>query len=84
MSNGYQVPKKCANPLATARLDRESAGQGDSGSPEQAKLQYRLATILQVPVGYEDDTGFHCGQPQIEEIRPETQSGNTFSNPYPI
>jgi hypothetical protein len=84
MSNGLKARKKSANQLATARFDRQSAAQGDADSPAQATTQFRLSAILQVPVGYEDETGFHCGQPQVQEILPDSPTENIFTNPYPI
>ena len=58
-----------ASPLATARYDaRESAGVSDSASASQTASRFGLASILQVPVGYEDETGFHCGEPQVQKI----------------
>ena len=60
-----------ASPLATARYDaRESAGVSDSASASQTASRFGLASILQVPVGYEDETGFHCGEPQFEDTAP--------------
>ena len=85
MSIGFQVLKKCTNQLATARYDRESAVQGDSHLPGQNSIQSCLDTILEVPVGYEDELGFHCGQPQAQEIhQPVSEPENIFANPYPF
>ena len=56
-----------ASQLTTAGYDhRESAGQNRVESLDRPAKMFSLATILQVPVGYQDDLGFHCGQPQVE------------------
>jgi hypothetical protein len=67
MKLGGQASENSASRLATARYDCESAGQ--SGSEELARRGHttRLATILEIPVGYQDETGFHCGEPRLDE-----------------
>jgi hypothetical protein len=60
-----------AGRLATARYDRGgSSGESGAGSLNRPAKAFSLATILQVPVGYEDELGFHCGQPQVEAAAP--------------
>ena len=61
--------KSSASPLATARYDdRETAGKRVSESLSRFASAIKLAAILRVPVGYEDETGFHCGEPQVQKI----------------
>jgi hypothetical protein len=60
-----------ASRLATARYDdRESAGGGASEALSRIASALKLARVLRVPVGYEDETGFHCGAPQLGETSP--------------
>ncbi len=60
-----------AKRLATARYDgRESAGKSVSEGLSRIASAIKVAAILRVPVGYEDELGFHCGQPQAQETGP--------------
>jgi len=68
--------------LATARYDRRSAAESGSENPGQTASVFSWAALLQVPVGYEDDTGFHCGEPQVPELPLDTGSGSTSSMTY--
>jgi hypothetical protein len=71
MSLGRKALAHLASRLATARSDhRESAGESSVESPNRPAKMFGLATILQVPVGYEDELGFHCGQPQAKAAAP--------------
>jgi hypothetical protein len=55
-----------AGGLAKARFDSESSAQDVSENLTRTSSSFSLATILDIPVGYEDDTGFYCGEPQAE------------------
>jgi hypothetical protein len=71
MSLGRKALAHLASRLATARCDqRESADASSGESPNRPAKRFGLATLLQVPVGYEDELGFHCGQPQVETAVP--------------
>jgi len=71
MSLGRKALAHLASRLATARSDqRESAGESGIESLDRPAKMFGLATLLQVPVGYEDELGFHCGQPQVEAAAP--------------
>ena len=57
---------------ATARLDREFAGWNRKQWLRQIVGKIRLAIIWRIPVGFEDETGFHLGvQPVPKEDRME-------------
>jgi hypothetical protein len=61
----------CAARLATARLDREFvAEKADAGGwIDRAVAQFRPAICFRIPVGFQDEAGFHCGiQHQTEQI----------------
>ena len=64
MNFGRQESEKCA----TATLARN--GETFTGSSHhddwlhQAAARFRSAITLQIPVGYQDEAGFHCGQPR--------------------
>jgi len=78
-----KASKAPASRLATARYDdRGPDGKGVSGKSGRIASVFGLATVLQVPVGYEDETGFHCGEPQQEDIgpiiEPEQNDANRF------
>jgi len=69
MSVGGKTMEKDARPLATARVDREStAGDGNSRIFSRTGISSDWTTIWRIPVGYQDETGFHCGEPPLKEI----------------
>ena len=71
MSLGRKALEKIASRLATARYDnRESTEESRSESLNRPAKAFSLAAILQVPVGYQDELGFHCGQPQVGATPP--------------
>jgi hypothetical protein len=78
MSSGCQTPENSASRLATARADRGSAVQNNSGRLDQPVGQFRLATLFQIPVGYEDEAGFHCGEPRVQETLPAVPPENNL------
>jgi len=66
MNVSYQASDTNTSPLATARYDRESKERRLSDGLRQKGHPLRLAMILQIPVGYEDETGFHNGEPRVQ------------------
>ena len=60
MKLGRKDSNERVSKLATARY------QGDPSRAERVGLALHLAGMMQVPVGYEDETGFHCGEPQVD------------------
>jgi len=46
---------------ATTRLDRECGGWNRKQRLRQIAGKIRLAIIWRIPVGFEDETGFHLG-----------------------
>lgn len=82
MSLGCQVSEERSSRLATARSDRESAVRNGSDSLNQAARQFRLAMIFQIPVGYEDDTGFHRGVQRVQEAVPDSPPEMILTDKY--
>jgi hypothetical protein len=70
MNIGCRISEKRAARLAKTRDDREPSVQDDADWLDRIAVQFRLARILQVPVGFEDETGFHPGVPWIQETQP--------------
>lgn len=56
MISGNQIPT-----AATARVDREFAGWNRKHRLRQIAGRIRLAIISRIPVGFEDEAGFHLG-----------------------
>jgi len=52
---------------ATARLDREFTGWARKNWLRQFAGKIRLAIVWRIPVGFEDETGFHLGVQQRRE-----------------
>ncbi|HUA67851.1 MAG TPA: hypothetical protein VMA13_04820 [Candidatus Saccharimonadales bacterium] len=52
---------------ATARLDREFVGWSRKHRLRQLAGKVRLAIAWQIPVGFEDETGFHLGAQRVRE-----------------
>jgi len=73
MHVGGQDVKKGEGRMATARADRESQAESMSDWLSRTASQLRLGRILRVPVGYEDEAGFHCGEPRVEEILSDSE-----------
>jgi hypothetical protein len=57
-----------ASRMATARYDCEPISRSSSGGS--------LTMILRIPLGYEDEAGFHCGEPQVNATAPAHESEN--------
>ena len=51
-------------------------GRQRSGWFGRAAAMLRLAGLLRVPVGYEDETGFHCGAPGASRQLARARLGN--------
>ena len=63
MNFGRQESEKCAAAtLAQGGETFTGTSQHDDWL-RQAAERFRLAITLQIPVGYQDETGFHYGQP---------------------
>jgi hypothetical protein len=58
---GCNSSEGCAARPATARLDREFDAAQPEGWLDRAAAQFRAAITFNIPVGYENETGFHCG-----------------------
>ena len=66
MIGSHVIPEKI--PIAaTARLDRKFAGEDGKEWLRQIRGKIRLAIIRRIPVGFEDDTGFHLGVQQVRK-----------------
>jgi hypothetical protein len=70
MNVGGEDANENAGRMATARADQSSTSEAKSDWLSRTTGTLRLGTILQVPVGYEDEAGFHCGEPQMEQTLP--------------
>ena len=79
-----KISDKSAARSATARFDREF-GNNDEGWLDRAAAQFRSAIIFQIPVGYQDETGFHCGiQHPPERISISAEREDEHSHPPQI
>ena len=58
--NSQIMPDKISA-AATARLDREFTGRARNNWLRQFAGKIRLAIVWRIPVGFEDETGFHLG-----------------------
>jgi hypothetical protein len=74
MSLGRQASRPNQSKLATGRYDRESKAGSGLESHGAAASGFSWAALLEIPLGYEDDMGFHCGEPQGKMIVPEDGS----------
>jgi hypothetical protein len=81
MSIGCQVSEKYANRLATARLDRAPEVRENADWLDRLARQFRLAMTSRIPMGFEDEAGFHFGDEPGHQA-PEAKTIST--NPYPI
>lgn len=62
MNINVQVAENTASRLPTEGYSRESGGGVTLASLKCMARRFRRAVTLQVPVGYEDKTGFHRGE----------------------
>jgi hypothetical protein len=67
MNVGCQVSEKCAACLATARSAPGSADLPGQDFLDRATAHFRSNIAFQVPVGFEAEDGFHCGEPWLLE-----------------
>ena len=58
---GSKISEKSAARPTTARVDRESAGENHGGWLDRVTAQFRSAVTFQIPMGYQDKTGFYRG-----------------------
>jgi hypothetical protein len=85
MSIGCQVSEKYANRLATARMDRAAEVQASADWLDRLAMQFRLAMTSRIPMGFEDEAGFHFGAEPAEAPRRQAPEAKTIStNSYPI
>jgi hypothetical protein len=82
MSLDGQALDGSASRLATARYDRGSAGGNGSENLASVARRFRLAMIFKIPVGYEDEKGFHRGAPRLHQtvtlFGPEKIENDTY------
>jgi len=83
MNMNGQIAEQGACQMATARLDR-SATEGSSRRRIWPAVPSRIAMLLRIPVGYQDETGFHCGEERVQEALPLSEQEKRFSDPYRI
>jgi hypothetical protein len=67
MMTGSQVMRTRISAAGTARLDRGYASQDRDGWLRQVAGQIRVAIYRRIPVGFEDETGFHFGVQSVRE-----------------
>jgi len=85
MSIACHVSNKRANHLATARADRGPEVQASSDWLDRIARQVRAAMIFQIPVGFQDEAGFHCGDFHTGEPSfPTTASETILTNSHPF
>jgi hypothetical protein len=82
MSLGREALDLTKSRLATARFNCESAEEDGSAANGRHAGIFRLAGFWQVPVGYEDATGFHCGEPQVPEVFLDTEMDDPSQRTY--
>ena len=79
MMTGSQILRNRIPAGGTARLDRGFAGQERNRWLRQVAGNLRLAINRRIPVGFEDETGFHLGvQPAGENERVGVQREGVF------
>jgi hypothetical protein len=54
-------------------VDRKSASGEAAETLGQTTGSFRLAMILQIPVGYQDESGFHRGEPRGTETGSDSE-----------
>ena len=71
MVTGSQIMRNRISAAGTARLDRGFASQDRNDWLRQVAGKICLAINRRIPVGFEDETGFHPGvQPACNNNRP--------------
>jgi hypothetical protein len=83
MSLSGKVFAHMTSELVSARYDHgESAGQIGVKRLDRLAKMFTLASLFLVPVGYQDELGFHYGQPQVKSAVPGsvTDQNNLRSN----
>jgi hypothetical protein len=68
MITSSQILGNKISAAATARLDREFVGQDRSRWLYQVVRKIRLGVIWRIPVGFEDETGFHLGVQPAQKV----------------
>jgi len=69
MNSGCQVSEKYSNRLVPERFDRTAALPDAAQWLARVATQVRLAVIAPIPVGFEDEAGFHYGMPRSQANR---------------
>ena len=75
---GSKTSEKSATRSATARFDHESARGNEGSWLDRATAQLREAFAWHIPAGYQDETGFHCGDPRVMESNNDTASDSQY------
>lgn len=77
MIGSQTMPDKIS--AATARLDREFTGWEGKSWLRQFAGKIHLAIVWRIPVGFEDETGFHLGvQPRRKDERMDWERAGIF------
>jgi hypothetical protein len=82
MNLSVQVMGESAGRMATTRHNREAARQGGFDRPDRRGQSLRLGMIFKIPVGYQDETGFHRGEPRMEKSLPVLDPEKNETNAY--
>jgi hypothetical protein len=82
MNLSGQAIKSGASQMATARYDCGSARPAAPRRLARSGHPLRLAMILQIPIGYEDETGFHRGEPRVQQTPPVFESEELNKDTY--
>jgi len=81
MLTGSQIMRNRISAAGTARLDRGFASQDRNDWSRQVAAKIRLAINRRIPVGFEDETGFHLGvQPACESGRVDGERESHFAD----
>jgi hypothetical protein len=67
MVTGSQIMRNRISAAGTARLDRGFTSQNRDDWLRQVAGKIRLAINRRIPVGFEDETGFHLGVQSARE-----------------